>query len=160
MYELDRIDFQILEHLSNNARLSNKDLAKRLGVAPSTCFERTRILQTKKILRGFHAEVDIDLIGISLNAMVVIRLGSHSRAIVDSFNQYALSLTEVTAVYHLSGANDFLVMVSVSNSSELREFVLDAFTERPEVIHVETSLIYEQKRKFGIPREIKKILGQ
>lgn len=158
MHQLDRIDYEILEHLSNNARLSNKDLAKKLGVAPSTCFERTRILREEKILRGFHAEVDIDAIGISLNAMVVVRLDSHSRKLVDSFNGYAISLTEVTAVYHLSGANDFLVMVAVGNTAELREFVLDAFTERPEVAHVETSLIYEQKRKFGIPRNINKML--
>ncbi|MFK8048194.1 MAG: Lrp/AsnC family transcriptional regulator [Halioglobus sp.] len=154
MSDLDRIDLEILNHLSNNARSTNKDLAKKLGVAPSTCFERVRVLQEKRILKGFHAEVDPTALGITLHAMVSIRLEAHSRKTVDSFYKHAVQLKEVTGVYYLSGANDFLVKVAVNDAEGLRNFVLDAFAERPEVAHIETSIIYQQTTKYGIPYDI------
>ena len=151
MYKLDRIDLEILSHLANNARLTNKDLAKKIGVVPSTCLERVRTLKAKGILKGFHAEIDIAELGITLHAMVAIRLEVHSRQILDAFYRYAANLTEVTGIYHLSGANDFLIKVSVSDTHKLKDFVLDAFAERPEVAHIETSLIYDQINKYSIP---------
>lgn len=67
MHHLDRIDLEILKHLSNNARLTNKDLALKLGVAPSTCLERVRVLRLKKIIKGFYAEIDVTPVGINLH---------------------------------------------------------------------------------------------
>ena len=148
-----RTDIKILHHLSNNARITNKELAERIGVAPSTCFEKTRILQANNVLRGFHADIDIHALGIKIEAMINIRFETHSKAVVDSFYDYAINLAQVTGVFHLSGANDFLVTVAVRSTQELRDFILSAFAERPEVAHIETSIIYQSKRKYGIPRD-------
>lgn len=148
---LDRIDLDLLRLLRKNARLSNKELAERSGIAPSTALERVRRLQQAGTLLGYHAEVAPGAVGIGLQAMVTVRLRRHSRALVDSFHTHLLGLHEVLAFYHLAGADDFLVHVGVRDSDHLREFALSAFTERDEVAHIETHLIFEFRRNPGLP---------
>ena len=67
---LDRTDCEILAELQKNARLSNKELAARIGLAPSSCLERVRRLASAGVLRGYHAQVDPGALGIGLEAMV------------------------------------------------------------------------------------------
>lgn len=148
---LDRIDHAILAALRNNARLTNKELAARVGLAPSSCLERVRRLHADGILLGYHAEVRPDALGIGLQAMIAVRLVRHSLATVESFRDYILQLPEVMDVYHLAGANDFLVRVGVRDSDHLRQLILSAFTSRPEVAHVETALIFEHMRPTSRP---------
>jgi DNA-binding Lrp family transcriptional regulator len=148
---LDRIDFEILKLLQSNARLPNKVLAERIGVAPSTCLERVRRLVAAGVLRSFHAEVATDALGIGLQAMIAVRLRQHSREMVEGFRRHALSRREVLAVYHVAGANDFLVHVAVRDADQLRDLAMDAFTTRPEVARLETNLIFEYSPKRELP---------
>lgn len=151
MAALDRIDFALLRLLRKNARLPNKDLAEKTGVAPSTALERVRRLRQSRAILGFHAEVAPDAVGIGLQALVAVRLARHSRELVDSFHEHLSRLQEALAFYHVAGADDFLVHVGVRDSDHLRDFVLTAFTERPEVAHIETRLIFEFRRSPGLP---------
>jgi DNA-binding Lrp family transcriptional regulator len=148
---LDRIDFALLRLLRNNARLANKDLAAKVGVAPSTALERVRRMREEKVIRGYHAEIAPAAVGIDLQAMVTVRLRRHSRVQVEAFHDHLLSLHEVLAFYHVAGADDFLVHVGVRNSDHLRDFALSAFTERAEVAHIETHLIFEFRRSPELP---------
>lgn len=151
MKELDQIDFEIISRLRNNARISNKELADIIQLAPSTCLERTRYLRARGYLRGYHAEVNLAGLGIRLQAMVAVRLDRHSRKDVEAFRNHLLSLPEVFTLYHLSGATDFMVHIGVQDTEKLRDFVLRAFTDRPEVAHIETSVIYEENNNWQIP---------
>lgn len=143
---LDRTDRQLLAHLQNNARLSNKELAARLGVAPSTALERTRRLEREGVLVGYHAEVDLAARGTPLQALVAVSLRRHHRPLVESFQAHALSLPEVVQLFHTTGQSDFLVHVAVRNPEHLRHLALEGFTEREEVARIETSLLYEHRR--------------
>ncbi len=149
--DLDRIDFDILASLQQNARITNKDLAKRVGLAESSCLERVRRLVGSGVVRGFHAELDLRAVGVDLQALVAVRLARHTRKAFEAFRRSMLALDQAVSVFHVAGANDFLVHVAVRDSDALRELILDAFTSRPEVAHVETSLIYEHARNvvFG-----------
>lgn len=151
MRKLDRIDCEILAALQKNARLPNQELAQRVGIAASTCLLRVRRLYEDRVLRGFHAELDPEAVGIGLQAMVAVRLSRHSRELVDAFRAHVLGLKEVVSVYHTAGANDFLVHVAVRSSHHLRDLVLTAFTAREEVGHVETSLIFERLVSEELP---------
>ncbi len=152
--DLDRTDFAILRALQASARLPNKKLAERVGVAPSTCLERVRRLVSSGVLRGFHAEVATEAMGIGLQAMIAVRLRQHSRDMVDGFRRYALGLREVLAVFHVAGATDFLVHVAVRDSNHLRDLAMDAFTTRPEVARLETNLIFEHSPKVELPNYV------
>jgi len=141
--DLDASDIAILAALKKNARISNKDLADRVGLAPSTCLERVRRLVETGAIRGFHADIDLAMLGFGLQAMIAVRLQRHSRQIVASFREYVLGLTEVRAVYHVAGADDYLVHVAVRDADHLRDLAMDSFTTRGEVSHIETRLIFE-----------------
>jgi DNA-binding Lrp family transcriptional regulator len=148
---LDRTDFAILALLQNNARLSNKELARRLGIAPSTCLERVRRLHQEGVLGTSHAEVDPATLGVSLQALIAVRLQQQSRELVDAFHRDMQSRREVRAVYHVAGANDFLVHVAVRDAAHLRNFALDQISSRSEVQHVETTLVFRYERNPVLP---------
>lgn len=151
---LDRIDFEILTALQKNARLSNKELAAKVGLAPSTCLERVRRLRSQGALRGFHAAVDPEALGIGLEALIAIRIRKHSRRLIESFQEHALALRETVRIYHVAGASDFLVHVAVRDAAHLRDLALDAFTTRDEVEHMETALIFGHAGNPVLPKYV------
>ena len=151
MRPIDRIDAVILDALQNNGRLSNKELAAKAGIAPSTCLERVRRLAEEKILVGFHAEVAPKAMGVGLMAMIAVRLTEHNRELVDAFRDHVATLDAVVAVYHMAGVNDFLLHVAVRDADHLRDLALTAFTTRAEVAHIETALIFEHVGSRPIP---------
>jgi len=148
---LDRTDFEILAALQKNARLSNKELAATVGLAPSSCLERVRRLIRSGVLRGFHADVDPAALGIEIEAMIAVRLERHSREDVDRFRAHVMGLPETVALYHLAGANDFLAHVAVRDTHHLQELVLEAFTTWPEIAHLETALVFGYTRSVVLP---------
>ena len=149
--DLDRIDYAILAELQNNARLSNKELASRAGLAPSSCLERVRRLGDSGALRGFHAEVDPAVLGIGLQALLAVRFVHHGREQFTTFKDHVWSLPETVATFQVAGVEDFLVHVAVRDANHLRDLVLDQFAARPETSHIETSLIFEARRA-SLPR--------
>ena len=148
---LDNTDLQILALLYKNARLTNKEIATQVGLAPSSCLERIKRLQNDKILGPARQEVNFNALGGHIQGMISVRLSDHNRATVDQFQNDLLPLPEVVSLYHMGGENDFLVHVTVSDSLHLRDFVFNAITARPEVNHVETSLVYDFKTSNVIP---------
>jgi DNA-binding Lrp family transcriptional regulator len=148
---LDRIDFAILAALQNDARLSNKELAARVRLAPSSCLERVRRLREEHVLTGFRALVDPRSLGIAMQALVFVTLARHSRTQVRSFREHALSLPEAISLYHVAGQHDFIVHVGVRDANHLRDLAMDAFTSRPEVARIETHLIFEHAPRPALP---------
>lgn len=150
-FELDSKDVRIVRLLRKNARMSNKELAARAGLAPSSCLERVRRLRMRRVLTGYHADVDPDALGIGLQAMVAVRLARHARSDVEAFERHLATLAEVVTIFHVAGINDYLVHVAVRDSAHLRELALSAFTEREEVDHIETQLIFAHRRNHELP---------
>jgi len=143
---LDRIDFDLVSLLQQNARLSNKELAAQVGLAESTTLTRVRRLEAHGVLRGYHAEVSPAALGIRLQALIAVRLTRHARDIVERFRQHCRTLPAVLTCYNIGGANDFLVHVGVSDAESLRELILTSISTRPEVAHIETHLVFDVVR--------------
>lgn len=149
---LDRTDFEILSLLQKDARLSNKELAAAVGLAASSCLTRVQKLRASGALKGFHAEVAPEAMHIGLQALIAVQLQKHSRTSVKAFWKHVLGLPEVLAVYHVTGEYDFQVHIAVKDANHLRDLALDAFTTRPEVARIATSLIFETAKKAVLPR--------
>ncbi|MEW6057761.1 MAG: Lrp/AsnC family transcriptional regulator [Bdellovibrionota bacterium] len=149
--DLDRIDFEIMQSLQKNARLSNKELAAKVGLAPSSCLQRVRYLQKKKVIRSFYAEVDPAAFGIGLQALIAVRLKKHSRNLFKMLHGHLVKLPEVISIAHISGANDLLVRVAVRDTHHLRDLIVDRFATRPEVDRCETSIIYDYFQNPSLP---------
>jgi DNA-binding Lrp family transcriptional regulator len=141
--ELDRIDCVIIDLLQKDGRLSNKELATAVGLAPSSCLARVQHLRSEGVIQGTRAEVDPEALGVGLQALIAVQLRQHSRAQVKAFWKHVLGLPEVLLVFHVAGTHDFQVHVAVRDAHHLRDLALDAFTTRAEVAHIQTSLIFE-----------------
>jgi DNA-binding Lrp family transcriptional regulator len=148
---LDRIDFAIVAALQNNARLSNKELAAKAGLAASSCLERVRALTRAGVLKGHHAEVSAAALGIGLESLVAVRLVKHAKETFRRLYSHLLSLPEVLAVFHVSGVNDLQVHVAVRDIDHLRDLIVEKFAGRPEVDHCETAVIFGLYRKHQWP---------
>ncbi len=152
---LDRIDFEILDALQKNARQTNKALAQRLGISPSTCLERVRRLVSKRAIRGFHADVSPTAVGIGVQALISIRLGRHAQISFNALVKELMDLQEVIHVYLLAGSQDLLIHAAVKDVPHLRSLVVDQFTSRPDVAHIETSLIFEFAKSAVLPNYVR-----
>ena len=141
--DLDRTDYEIIRLLQNNARLSNKALADKVGLAPSTCLGRVQSLIASGVFRGFHADVYPHAVGARLQAIVSVRLARQSRGLLESFRDHILGLPEVVQLYHVAGPTDFMVHVWARDAEHLRDLAINAFTARQEVEHIETELIFD-----------------
>jgi DNA-binding Lrp family transcriptional regulator len=150
MAELDAIDSALLALLQNDARQTNRDLAKALGIAPSTCLERVRSLRRRGLVVGYHAQVDLAAIGRPLQALIAARVRPPNRAVIDGFRTFVEQLPEVLSVFVVSGGDDFLIHVAVRDTDQLQALVLDKLTRRKELADVRTSLVYEHLRKSEI----------
>lgn len=146
---LDATDRTLLRLLADDARVSNKELAARAGVAQSTCLARVRALREAGVIRGYHADVDPRALGHDLQAMIAIRLQPGARGSMREFTARLSARPEVLEVYFVAGANDFLVHVATSSTDELRAFVGDHLNRDPAIAGTETNLIFEHTRAAG-----------
>ncbi|MGI8817370.1 MAG: Lrp/AsnC family transcriptional regulator [Pseudonocardia sp.] len=146
---LDETDRAILAVLRTDARIPNKLLAERVGIAASTCLARVRGLRERSVIRGYYADVDPKALGHDLQAMIAIRLDSQARSHIRQMITGLSRQPEVLDVYFVAGANDYLVHVAVASTEELRRFVADHLSRNPDIGYTETSLIFEHIRADG-----------
>ncbi len=150
MIELDSVDHHILQTLSKNARVSNKELASAAGVAQSTCSERLRRLERRGVISGYRVVLDPRALGLAIQALIAVRIRRHAPEDLARFRAQVLRLPEVVNLFHVTGANDYLVQVVVKDSDDLRRVAVESIVAMPEVIHIETSLIFEHLAGPGL----------
>ena len=144
---VDELDSAIVARLQADARQTNRDLARTLGIAPSTCLERVRSLRERGVITGYHAEVSLTALNRGVQALLNVQVRPLSRAVIEGFKTYATSLPEVLSVYVLAGGDDFLVHVAVPSVDNLHAFLLDKFSARREIVAFRSSIIYQHTRK-------------
>lgn len=142
---LDQKDIQILRLLQNNARLSNKELAVELDIAPSTCHERLKKLTSGNFFNAFNASLNLEKLGFNIEVLIAVRLTKHDREVVNAFIQKLKSLKGIIRFYHLAGETNFMLHVAVENSNALRSFILDKLSDFKFIDNIESSIIYHNK---------------
>jgi len=141
---MDELDSEIVRLLQSDARQSNRELARRLGIAPSTCLERVRALTRRGVIRGYHAEIDPTALNRGVQALVSVQVRPLSRTVIDAFKDSASGLPEVLSVFVLAGGDDFLLHVAVQDLDRLHGFLIDRLSQRREIAGFRTSVIFQQ----------------
>jgi DNA-binding Lrp family transcriptional regulator len=144
---LDELDSAIVALLQEDARQTNRDIARKVGIAPSTCLERIRLLRERGVIRGYHADIDPARLGRGVHALVAATVRPLSRAVIDAFQRSVLELPEVVSVYVMAGTDDFLIEVSAPDIDTLHAFLTDRLAMRKEVVGFRTSIVFRQLRK-------------
>lgn len=147
---LDDLGRKILKALIESPDLTNKALASRLGLAESTCAYRVRAMRESGLIAGRHLEVGLKQLGYPLQAVIKVRLGSHSEAHVNKLYDDLAGAPGVLQAFHVAGEDDFHLHVAVADAEALRDFVLRHVTVHSVVRQTETQLVFELRRGSGI----------
>ena len=147
---MDDVDKALLTTLHANARASGSALAQTIGVAESTVSLRMRRLTEAGYIRGYHADIDVSAIGSSIQALIAVRLGRLVREEAEAFRRAAPSWPGVLALFHMGGADDYLLHVAAKSAPDLRDFVLRYLAGHPAVAHTETNIIFEHVAGEGL----------
>ena len=143
---LDDVDKRLLAELAQDARLPNNALADRVGIAPSTCSLRLKRLREVGAIRGFHADIAPEALGLPIQAMIAVRVQPNARATIGDYTSRLARLPGVLNVYFLAGNVDFLVQVAAESPDALREFVTEHLSASRQFASTETSLVFDHVR--------------
>ena len=133
---MDDIDRSILTTLEQHGRISNDELAARVGLSPSPCLRRVRRLEQTGVIRGYRALVDPAVIGRSLRVFAGDRLLRHARADVAAFERAVTQLPEVVHTHHVTGNYDYLLQIEVADLSAYEDFHANRMATLPGVAAV------------------------
>lgn len=140
--DLDEVDRKIVDELQANGRITNAELADRVGVAASTCIARVRSLVARKIITGFTASVDPRAIGLDLEVLVSATVRSGARQRITELTEELRGLPEVMQLFFLGGVEDFIIHLAVRDSDHVRDFVVEHLSAHPAISSTRTSIVF------------------
>ena len=147
---VDPLDLRILTALSEQPDASIKELAAALDVPASTCAFRLRSLRARGVILGTRLALDPAALGRPVQAVIRVRLGTHRKSGVEALFDALQATPGVLQVFHIAGADDFLVHVAVADAAALRDIVLERITVHGVVRATETQLVFERRDGAGV----------
>jgi Lrp/AsnC family transcriptional regulator, leucine-responsive regulatory protein len=133
---MDEIDRAILAVLEVDGRISNADLAARVGLSPSPCLRRVRRLEESGVIRGYGAQIDPAALGRGLRVLAGLRLARHSHNEVAKFERAVVQLREVINCHHVTGNYDYFLHIEVADLSAYEDFHANRLANLPGVAAV------------------------
>jgi len=153
--KLDRIDRRILRDLQDDGRMTNVELARRVGISAPPCLRRVRALEEAGYIRGFHAELDPVALGYHVTIFAQVGLSSQAEADLRAFEELIDQWEQVRECHMLAGEMDFLLKVVARDWDDYQRFLTTRLTAAPNVSHVKSSLaIRTRKQRPGVPIEL------
>ena len=154
MVTLDSIDRRLLAELQSEGRVTNVDLARRVGLTAPPCLRRVRALEEAGVIRGYHADLDAPSLGFSITVFAMVSLKSQAEEDLRAFEQHIATLPEVRECHMLNGEIDFILKIVSKDLQSFQEFLTSKLTPAPNVASVKTSLtIRTAKSEPGVPLE-------
>lgn len=131
--QLDAYDRRILEALQKNGRLTNVELADQIGLSPSPCLRRVRMMEEAGVIQGYEARLDPHEVGLGLTVFVGVKVERHHERDAEMFRNEVSALPEVIAAHLVSGESDFLLQVVVPDLRGYEHFLLHTLLKLPGV---------------------------
>lgn len=148
----DRIDRQILSLLQEDGRMTNVELAERVGLTAPPCLRRVRALEEAGAIRGYHADLDPVALGFGITIFALVSLRSQAESDLAAFEGHIASIPEVRECHMLNGEIDFILKIVATDLKSFQEILTTKLTTAPNVTSVKTSLtIRTAKQMPGIP---------
>ena len=153
--ELDRLDHRILAVLQKDGRISNQDLADRVGLSPSPCLRRVRALEEAGILVGYRAQLDPKQLGLSLTALIGISMDQHTPERFTRFEAAIAEIPEVVECLLITGQQaDYQLKVMVRDMDAYQDLLLNRITRIKGVTGVHSSFVLRRVvERSAIPLE-------
>lgn len=126
--KLDAIDKKILKLLQTDAKLTTKEIALKTGLSATAVFERVKKLERTKVITGYTAILDTNLIERNFAVYCFVKLLQHTKEYVLNFERQAFKLPEVLECFHVSGDYDYILKIHVKDMQEYRNFMVSKLT--------------------------------
>lgn len=139
--KLDQIDRQILAQLQADGRMTNVELASRVGISAPPCLRRVRTLEEAGYIRGYHADVDPRELGFEVQVFAMVRLRSQAEADLSSFEALCRAWPLVRECHMLNGEIDFILKCVAPDLSTFQNFLTENLLKADNVASVKTSLV-------------------
>lgn len=155
MENLDKTDLSILEHLQQNAAMSNVELAGQVHLSPSPTLARVKRLESEGVISRYVALVNPHALGLKVNVFVRVSLEKQQADALEKFEQAVSCFDEVMEVYLMTGDEDYLLRIVVSDIQALEKFILEHLTRIPGIKNIKSSFALKQvKYKTALPLPI------
>jgi DNA-binding Lrp family transcriptional regulator len=143
---LDRVDRRILDTLQAEARISNQELAKRVGLSPAPCWRRLRRLEEEGFIVGYATLLNGSAIGLPILAYALVTLDNHHTETVRQFDRLVEDRPEVLECHAMSGPNDFLLRIVAASMEAYEHFLSTQILQLAAVRSVNTSFVLRTKK--------------
>jgi len=141
---LDAIDWKILKELQADGRMTNVELARRVGISAPPCLRRVRALEEAGVITGYRALLDEKMVGWDITMFAMVGLASQAEADLVAFEERVRSWPIVRECWMLSGDVDFILRCVAPDLKTFQSFVIEELTKAPNVGAVRTSLTLRQ----------------
>jgi Lrp/AsnC family transcriptional regulator, leucine-responsive regulatory protein len=148
--DIDAIDRRIIAELQSDGRLSNVDLADKIGLSPSPCLRRVRRLEQEGYIEGYRAALRRDRVGLRFSVFVGVKIGAHANERAQAFEKAVVEMPEVVACHLVSGEADYFLEVVVPDIDEYQRFLIGKLLNMPIVREVRSNIAI-QTLKAGAP---------
>jgi len=148
----DSVDLKILSELQADGRMTNVELASRVGLTAPPCLRRVRSLEEDGAIEGYHAALDPTRMGYAITVFAMVSLKSQAESDLQAFEQHVAALDPVRECHMLNGEIDFILKIVARDLQEFQAFLTTSLTTAPNVASVKTSLtIRRAKHLPGVP---------
>jgi DNA-binding Lrp family transcriptional regulator len=149
---LDRIDRRILQCLQEDGRMTNVELARRVGITAPPCLRRVRALEEAGLIRGYHAALAPEALGYPVTVFAQVGLASQAESDLMAFEDRVRSWPEVREAHMLAGETDFLLKIVATDWDSYQRFLSTKLTSAPNVAHVKSAMTLRvSKAEPGVP---------
>ncbi|RPE41237.1 DNA-binding Lrp family transcriptional regulator [Streptomyces sp. Ag109_O5-1] len=138
--QLDAIDRDILFHLRRDGRLTNVELAKRVGLTPPPCLRRLKRLEDAGVITGYRAVINPESVGRGLEVMIDIEVSANDLKTVETLEETLSSYEEVIEFRRMYGRPDYFLRVAVADDAAYNAFLIGKLTGLPGILRVESHL--------------------
>lgn len=146
MVAMDKFDERILRELQQDGRISNVELAERVGLSPSATLRRVQELERKKVIKGYRAVLDKTQLNVGFIAYVSIGLNSHTKKSQLSFEDHVRFADEVVECHNITGMNEYLLRVETKDLSAYKRFHADVLGECLQVQSITTMVVMDSPK--------------
>jgi len=154
-HRLDPIDRKILAELQADGRMTNVELAKRVGISAPPCLRRVRTLEEAGLIHGYHADVDSRALGFEVQVFAMVGLQSQAEVDLSAFERKCQEWPLVRECHMLNGEVDFILKCVAPDLSTFQTFLTERLTAADNVVSVKTSLVIRNaKDEPGVPFDV------
>lgn len=152
--KIDQTDRKILEILQANAKITNAQLSKEIGLSPAPTLERVKKLENSGVIKSYHAKLDTGTIGLGVNTFVMVTLKGHNKKNIDLFLDEINNIEDVIECHHITGSGDFILRVIAKDITEYQKLMLEKVSEIEVVDSLQSMIIlstFKDSKVMPIP---------